>query len=513
MLVAVITITFVVPAWNHTLLDSGHTTFAQAQTQPSEVDFRNHQYAPQALTLRNGDTIRICNRDSIYHSPFSLSAYNKFNGAQLPREQCESVTVHNPTNRTISAQLFCDIHPNEKLVLTIFGSTQAQETVSLPQKMTVCHKIECIWPTYLTLVKREGDSATYKGTTFSKLDASATLDVEKDGKFVFVISATNGYAGTYTGYRQGDEIVGTYDPRTGNAGFGMPAPFKATIEGWSQPPQPPPALNDEGNHPVATLTAIKGDVFVRHQDGEEWEEGRIGMVLGHDDEVRTGPDSAATLEAWGNNWRLDVEELSHVYPSTLESQESRLKVRVLLQMGYVKAHVVRQRTLLTDFSVQTPTATAGVRGTIFSVRYDPRQQNTSIMVEEGSVFVEPRNSEFAPFALTANQQVQVSAQQVGAITSTNAALARTNTVGPVVGGVPWPTEKDGYTLLGTNLSFSPINSVAECRAKCANNQQCRGFAFVKRGAFESNPNNGVCYLLSSVTNQVSAACCVSGFRQ
>src|SRR5260370_42427294 len=85
IVLAIMTLAFVVPAWFHTPIDNGQTTFAETRPQASEIDFRNHQYAPQALTLRDGDTIRICNHDVIYHSPFSLSAYNKFNGAHLPR--------------------------------------------------------------------------------------------------------------------------------------------------------------------------------------------------------------------------------------------------------------------------------------------------------------------------------------------------------------------------------------------------------------------------------------------
>jgi hypothetical protein len=101
--------------------------------------------------------------------------------------------------------------------------------------------------------------------------------------------------------------------------------------------------------------------------------------------------------------------------SALEFEESRIKVRVLLQMGYVRSKVVRQRTVLTDFSIQTPTATAGVRGTTFTVKYDPQHESTRVMVEEGSVSIEPKNSSLATFALSSGQEVDISAQQISAV--------------------------------------------------------------------------------------------------
>jgi hypothetical protein len=397
----------------------------------------------------------------------------------------------------------------------VWGLSHEMQTIALPQGMTVCHKTECIWPTELSLIKRAANSGEYEGKDFQGNAATANLEANNDGTVVFVISvASKGYAGTYTGKFQGNEIVGTYDPRTGAAGFGLPAPFKAKIKGWSTiiEPEPLQPLNDEQIRPIAKLTEIMGDVSVR-TGNDEWKDAQVGMILGPDDELHTGPDSAATLVGYKDSWTLDVMEMSHVYIITIEQKESRLKIRVLLQMGQVKAHVVRQRTVLTDFSVQTPTATTSVRGTIFSVRYEQGSRTSTTTVEQGSVSVEPRDSRLAQVTLAANQQVQVSEHEMSAVTApTIVSLART-TGAPVSGDVPWPTEKDGSTLLGTNLSYFPVNSVAECRAKCANNQQCRGFAFVKRGAFESNPNNGVCYLLSSVTNQVSSACCVSGFRR
>jgi hypothetical protein len=66
----------------------------------------------------------------------------------------------------------------------------------------------------------------------------------------------------------------------------------------------------------------------------------------------------------------------------------------------------------------------------------------------------------------------------------------------------------GTTLVGTNLAYFASPSAAACQAACTG-PNCQGWSFVYQGAFPSNPNNAVCYLLSQVTAQVPSACCTS----
>jgi hypothetical protein len=69
---------------------------------------------------------------------------------------------------------------------------------------------------------------------------------------------------------------------------------------------------------------------------------------------------------------------------------------------------------------------------------------------------------------------------------------------------------DNTTFSGaTNIRFFGVNDIAECETACAADPQCRGYSLVKRGAYESNPNNAVCYLLSSLGQRVNNSCCIS----
>ena len=76
----------------------------------------------------------------------------------------------------------------------------------------------------------------------------------------------------------------------------------------------------------------------------------------------------------------------------------------------------------------------------------------------------------------------------------------------------WQRE-DNTTLQGaTTLRYFGTNDLAQCENSCGADAQCKAYTFVKRGAFASNPNNGVCYLSSSFREKVSSQCCVSGVR-
>lgn len=71
---------------------------------------------------------------------------------------------------------------------------------------------------------------------------------------------------------------------------------------------------------------------------------------------------------------------------------------------------------------------------------------------------------------------------------------------------------DHASLNGVNLTYYPGTSAERCQADCAVNEKCRGFTFIRAGAY--NPNDSaMCYLASVVTDSVSHACCISGVKR
>lgn len=68
------------------------------------------------------------------------------------------------------------------------------------------------------------------------------------------------------------------------------------------------------------------------------------------------------------------------------------------------------------------------------------------------------------------------------------------------------------SLNGENLTYYPGTTVEQCQADCAKNERCRGFTFIRAGAY--NPgDSAMCYLASKVTDSVSHACCISAVKR
>jgi hypothetical protein len=68
------------------------------------------------------------------------------------------------------------------------------------------------------------------------------------------------------------------------------------------------------------------------------------------------------------------------------------------------------------------------------------------------------------------------------------------------------------SLNGENLTYYPGTTVEQCQADCAKNDRCRGFTFIRAGAY--NPNDSaMCYLASKVTESVYHTCCISAIKR
>ncbi len=69
-----------------------------------------------------------------------------------------------------------------------------------------------------------------------------------------------------------------------------------------------------------------------------------------------------------------------------QAKSGQAVTRLFLSVGRIWVHVIRQFDYLVDFEVQTPSAVAGVRGTIFSVMVAP-DGSTVVSVHKGKVSV------------------------------------------------------------------------------------------------------------------------------
>ncbi len=64
---------------------------------------------------------------------------------------------------------------------------------------------------------------------------------------------------------------------------------------------------------------------------------------------------------------------------------------------------------------------------------------------------------------------------------------------------------------GSRITYYPRPSFGQCQADCAGNPNCKGFTWIRPGAY--NPgDSAMCYLMSAVTARVPHVCCISAVK-
>jgi hypothetical protein len=70
---------------------------------------------------------------------------------------------------------------------------------------------------------------------------------------------------------------------------------------------------------------------------------------------------------------------------------------------------------------------------------------------------------------------------------------------------------DNMTFDGSRIVYYARSSFGGCQADCAGNANCKGFTWIRPGAY--NPGDAaMCYLMSSVTKHIPHDCCISAVR-
>lgn len=133
-----------------------------------------------------------------------------------------------------------------------------------------------------------------------------------------------------------------------------------------------PAASDEPRSEFyrdkATIIQIEGEVQIKSSGKEEWIKAEKGMKLSEKDYIRTGSKSLADLTV-GTAGRVRIKENTELLLKTLSTQADlkREAICLYLAMGEmtVDANKIPEDSI---FLTATPTATVGVRGTIYNVK-------------------------------------------------------------------------------------------------------------------------------------------------
>lgn len=177
---------------------AGMTTTALADTL--NVSLRNKTFNPVEATVKDGDTITICNNDTVFHQLFSYSKHNRFEARVLRRGDCTTLVARNPTSQRIKFDIFDDIHANEKLWLTVLpnGSGESDNLVG----------------TKWRIAQSGGHTGTleFQHQSGNKVVGAAYWDSHSRG---YVSGTVDGNAIQFT-IKYNDGLIGTYEATIGN---------------------------------------------------------------------------------------------------------------------------------------------------------------------------------------------------------------------------------------------------------------------------------------------------------
>ncbi|MCL2881089.1 MAG: FecR family protein [Treponema sp.] len=131
------------------------------------------------------------------------------------------------------------------------------------------------------------------------------------------------------------------------------------------------------NNPSAVIRDIAGTVEIRLAGSEVWKPAAKGQSISGDTTISTGFKSSALL-ALGDSL-VTIRPLTRLTLKELSMSADTEKVQVNLQTGRVRAEVKAPAGARAQFTVQSPSATASVRGTVFE--FDTQ----NLWVSEGTV--------------------------------------------------------------------------------------------------------------------------------
>lgn len=137
---------------------------------------------------------------------------------------------------------------------------------------------------------------------------------------------------------------------------------------------------------LAKADKISGLVEVSRSDKGEWKPLDNGGLIKTGDRVRSGNDGTAEFRwADGTRWKIMPATEIKVGKSTHNMVQKADQSQLQLMTGKVFIRIIKALQPTSKFEVETPTAVAAARGTVFSV--EVKNGKTSVAVLKGEVQV------------------------------------------------------------------------------------------------------------------------------
>lgn len=142
---------------------------------------------------------------------------------------------------------------------------------------------------------------------------------------------------------------------------------------------------------IARTDKLSGQVEVQRGGRGEFQTLAQGDMIKTGDVVRSGEQSTAEFKwADGTRWKIMPRTKISVKKSTHNAIKKADESQLKLSAGKVFVRIVKALKPASQFKVETPTAVAAVRGTIFSVEY--KEGQSQVAVFKGAVQVKGNNS-------------------------------------------------------------------------------------------------------------------------
>ena len=138
---------------------------------------------------------------------------------------------------------------------------------------------------------------------------------------------------------------------------------------------------------VAKIKRIDGTVSVLKKGAEKWRTARVNMPLSEGDAVYSREESFAEI-VYSSGAILRMDEDTKI----LIKKVSEKKTKTETPLGNVWANMRKLVISKKEFELESPTATAAIRGTVFQMNTD-KDSSTDVSVYEGKVAVGPSKKE------------------------------------------------------------------------------------------------------------------------
>jgi len=141
---------------------------------------------------------------------------------------------------------------------------------------------------------------------------------------------------------------------------------------------------------TARISFVQGNAFVRKQGLSSWEKAELGRILTVMDEVAT--DSTGRLEiTFDDGGRIKVKPKTNLVLERLSSgsDSEDPEIDIKLPLGRISAKVLKLLEGKRKYSLATPTAVAGIRGTEFLLETQPDKKSL-LSVWDGEVVFQGR---------------------------------------------------------------------------------------------------------------------------